>query len=181
MNIKDAIKLIESKNIYYPTGELSYKGAEAIGELLSFAKSALDCKGWPEKKNYSAIAASVTGSLTRALGYNEAIDLCLAAHAADVAELKNQLSLYSLTPGQVDDMAVENKRLRAMTISGKITLADYLHLCELNNQAEAEIERLIAENERLRKELEATRLCFVKSEIVFPKQDEVKDQIKAGE
>jgi len=159
MNIKDAVELIESKDIRYETGELSYKGAEAVGELLSFAKAALDCKGWPRKNEIvKADETSKTFTAVAKVYRNEAIDACLLAHAADVAELKNQLSLYSLTPGQVDDMIRENERLKVLTISDKITFADYLHLCELNNQVNAEIERL-------KKELEATRLCFVKSEI----------------
>ena len=75
---------------------------------LSLAESVLSCEGWPEKKMGEPERSEFTGNCDddydsgydrgSFFGFNEAIDLCLAAHAKamlakdkEIAELKAKL------------------------------------------------------------------------------------------
>ena len=88
-------------------------------------------------------------------GYNAAIVSCIPAFAlltAELAEAKRERDAYKKAKQENDERFMierdearaENEKLKALTISEKITLADYLHLCELNNQANTELTRLAA-------------------------------------
>lgn len=62
--------------------------------LVSLAEQYLNCKGWPEKKN--AYKEYTGCDVSKALGFNEAIDLCKLAAMKDKERLLERCSVEEI-------------------------------------------------------------------------------------
>lgn len=94
--LKEAINRVADIKIYEPIRKnLTKEDIEALEVLCNFAALAIESEGkWPGKMDEnspSALAVRRMGYVGRSEGFNEAIDLCLAAHAFEKARWKEKL------------------------------------------------------------------------------------------